>query len=276
MEWVHFVKKENYTDTYLSSLKNPKVCTWNQWRRIQKQLDVQKDDILLVLNHKMKYIRMANPEEKHCTYILKSTSDLNHPALKNQLHSGDHVCILALSFEADVKNQADWDRLYQKQKGMEYEEHIRCFRKFGIQEDQIEWVAYFSDSKEEIQAKIERSNVLMLTGGNPVLMMKRIKELRLKPFLKNYQGVMIGYSAGAMVLLDCYHMDDSFYAGIGCLSGFDIEVHYEGQKAEQQRMQKIREEKHINVYGITDQGGIQINEGQMTFFGNVECGKMSS
>lgn len=272
MEWIHFVKKEKYDESYLKTHPDLKVCTWNQWPRVQKKLDVQAKDFLLVFNEKMEYVRCTTPYETHCTYILKSTSDLSHAALKKYIHAKDKVCILALSFESNVKNEHDWNRLYKKGQGIEYAEHIQCFRKYGIQENQIEWVRYFSDSKEDILNKIEQSNILMLTGGDPVCMMKRIKELRLKPILKKYQGVMIGYSAGAMVLLDQYHMDTSYYSGIGCLSGFDIEVHYEGLKVQKQAIENSK----IPMYGIGDNAGIIIDEGKMTFFGNVECGKMNS
>ena len=276
MEWIHFVKRDKYSESYMHTHLDLKVCTWNQWPRVRKSLEVQPEDCLLVLNEKMEFVRIASVDEKNCTYVLKSTSDLTHPALKKLMHAKDRVCIVALSFESNVKNESDWNRLYKEGQGLEYEEHMRCFRKFGIRDNQIEWVKYFSDSKEEILDKIEKSNVLMITGGDPVCMMKRMKELRLKSILKKYHGLIIGYSAGAMVLLDQYHMEDVYYTGIGCLSGFDIEVHYDGQKAERERMQRICNEKNKDVYGISDGGGIVISQGKMTFFGNVEYGRIDA
>lgn len=75
-----------------------------------------------------------------------------------------------------------------------------------MKENQIHWVNYFKDSKEDVLKKVLGSSILLLTGGAPDLMMKRIKEFKLKKILKSYQGLMIGYSAGAMIQLKEYHI----------------------------------------------------------------------
>ena len=67
----------------------------------------------------------------------------------------------------------------------------------------------------------------MLTGGAPDLMMKRIKEKKLKKLIKNYKGIMIGYSAGAMIQLDSYHISpDEDYPEIFCIR--QVQVVYLG------------------------------------------------
>ena len=282
MEWIHFVKKENYTSDYFSSQKTWPVCTWNEWRKVQKKWDIQEDDLLFVFENDQKnYKRIASPFEKHCTHVLMSDSGINqpwsYPVLKKYIHPGDEVCVLAFSFYDEVKTVQDWNRQYKKGQGMEYAEHTNIFFKFGLKESQIHWVNYFTDSKAEMEAKIEKSNILLLTGGAPDLMMKRIKEFKLKPLLKNYQGLMIGYSAGAMIQLDTYHItpDDDYpqfgyKTGLGCLQGFAIEPHYHGSKIQNQSIETVRKEKQIPVYGIYEKGGILVKEGKLSFFGQVE------
>ena len=282
MEWIHFVKKEEYTPDYFLSRKTWPVCTWNEWRRVQKKWNVQEDDMLFVFENESKtYTRIASPREKHCTHVLMSDSGINqswsYPVLKKYIHPSDEVCVLAFSFFEDVKNIQDWNRQYKKGQGMEYTEHTHIFFKFGLKENQIHWVNYFTDSKAEIEEKIEKSNILLLTGGAPDLMMKRIKEFKLKSLLKNYQGLMIGYSAGAMIQLDTYHITPdadypqfAYKSGLGCLQGFAIEPHYRATKIQKQSIEKVREEKQIPVYAIYENGGIIVEEGKKSFFGQVE------
>lgn len=110
---------------------------------------------------------------------------------------------------------------------------------------------------DEMKEKILNSSILMLTGGAPDLMMKRIKEKKLKKLIKNYKGIMIGYSAGAMIQLDSYHISPDedypkflYQTGLGCLSGFAIEPHFRRSKVQLQSIEKVKSEKQIPVYGI--------------------------
>ena len=125
--------------------------------------------------------------------------------------------------------------------------------------------------------KIMNSSVLLLTGGAPDLMMKRIKEKKLKKVIKNYKGVMIGYSAGAMIQLDAYHISPdedypkfSYQIGLGCLSGFDVEVHFRKSKVQMESIEKVKNDKKIPVYGIYENGGM-ILEKEVICFGQVDC-----
>ena len=282
MDWIHFVKKENYTENYVQEHEDYPVCTWNQWRRIRKKWDVQEEDVLVVFDDKMNYVRTCPANEKNCTYVMMSTSEIDanwaFPILKKYIHATDIVCVFPFSFYEEVKTEADWNRIYKKGQGMEYAEHTDIFKKYGISEKQIMWANYFTDTKQEIEAKLEQSSIVMLTGGAPDLMMKRIKEFKLKPLLKNYQGLMIGYSAGAMIELDTYHIspDDEYpqfkyETGLGCLHGFAIEPHYRATKVQKQSIEKVLDEKKIPVYGIYEKGGLLIHDDTISCFGKVDC-----
>lgn len=134
---------------------------------------------------------------------------------------------------------------------------------------------YFTDSKEEMISKIKNSSILLLTGGAPDLMMKRIKKKGLKKILKGYKGMVIGYSAGAMVQLDLYHItpDESYNSfsyqnGLGYISDFDVEVHFRKSKKQMESIERVCEEKKLKVYGIYENGGILVDD-FIHFFGNI-------
>ena len=88
---------------------------------------------------------------------------------------------------------------------------------------------------------------------------------------------MIGYSAGAMIQLDAYHISPdedypkfSYQIGLGCLSGFDVEVHFRKSKVQMESIEKVKNDKKIPVYGIYENGGM-ILEKEVICFGQVDC-----
>lgn len=193
-----------------------------------------------------------------------------YPTLKKYISKKDKVCICALTFFED--NEEDWNRQFKKGQGYLFRAYQDVFYRYGIHD--ITWIEFFKDSYLDMKQKIENSTLLYIPGGSPDLFMKRIKQCRLKKTLKNYQGTILGVSAGAMVQLDTYHISPDedykefgYYTGLGFLSGFDIEVHFVSRN--QKWIEKVKTEKHIPVYGITETGGMVI-DGIMECFGNVE------
>ena len=196
--------------------------------------------------------------------------------LKNRISKYDRVCVLAFSFFDDTKNISDWNKQYAPGQGIWYRSNTDIFFKYGIKVDQISWVNYFTDSKEEMLQKINNSSILLLTGGAPDLMMKRIKEKGLKKILKHYKGMVIGYSAGAMIQFDQYHISPdedydcfSYQNGLGYLSGFDVEVHFNNYRAQLESIERVKQEKNIPIYCIYEDGGIIVDQ-DIHLFGRVD------
>lgn len=195
--------------------------------------------------------------------------------LKRILKKEDKVCICALTFFDDTKTIEDWNRQFKKGQGYYYRLYQDVFKRYGIHS--IEWIEYFNDSYQQMKEKIERSSVLYIPGGAPDLFMKRIRECRIKKVLKNYKGIVIGVSAGAMVQLDCFHItpddeysDFQYMNGLGYLQDFDIEVHYTGSNQQKKYIKKVIEEKQIPVFGIKEKGGMIIQNNQIECFGQIE------
>ena len=213
-------------------------------------------------------------------HVLLNTSMIDekwiYMNLKNYIHKYDRVCVLPFSFFEDTKNVDDWNRQYAPGKGIWYRSNQDVFYKYGIRKENIVWVNYFEDSIETMRMKVLNSSVVLLTGGAPDLMMKRIKEKKLKKILKNYKGVMIGYSAGAMIQFDQYHISPdeeypefSYQQGLGCLSGFDVEVHFRTSRSQMKSIEKVQLEKKIPLYGIYEDGAIVVSD-CLTCFGHVD------
>lgn len=218
---------------------------------------------------------------KSCVHVLMNTSlideDWCYPALSRYIHESDKVCVVAFSFWEDTLHVDDWNREYGKPNGRWYGANVDVWKRYGIQEEMIEWINYFEDDRETAYNKIVNSSIVFFTGGAPDLMMKRIKEFQLQEVLERYQGVMIGYSAGAMIQLEQYHITPdpdyvrfSYEEGIACIRAFDIEVHFENNEVQNTYIQKVQKEKRLPIYAIYDDGGVIVDGIDVTVFGRVD------
>ena len=59
---------------------------------------------------------------------------------------------------------------------------------YGIKEENVVFVNYFTDNKITAREKIENSDVIYFLGGLPDKMMERIKEFDLYDTILNYKG----------------------------------------------------------------------------------------
>lgn len=216
-----------------------------------------------------------------CTHVLMNTSCVDEnwcfSSLSKHIGASDRVCVVAFSFWDDTKTMEDWNKQYRKEDGTWYKANTDVWKRYGICEEQVVWVNYFEDSVESAKNKIVNSSVVFFTGGAPDLMMKRIHEFDLQDTLLHYQGVMIGYSAGAMIQLCKYHITpDADYAtfsyetGLPMLEGFDIEVHYEDTDLQKECIEKVHQEKNCRIYAIYDDGGILVKDDIVETFGRVK------
>ena len=113
------------------------------------------------------------------------------------INSNDKVLIIPFAFYDVINSDDDWQALHNRNNGKDYESIVMPFLSYGIKEENIDWINYFKDTKEEAKAKIKNSNILFFTGGLPDKMFVRLMEFDLINDLENFKGVIIGSSAGA-------------------------------------------------------------------------------
>lgn len=88
--------------------------------------------------------------------------------------------------------RASFDRAYPKSKLM-----FDYFRSLGA--STVNTVD-FSCSYEEIKEKMAESDLIYLTGGVPTVLMERLKKSGIRSLLRDFEGVIVGRSAGALAL----------------------------------------------------------------------------
>lgn len=199
------------------------------------------------------------------------------PSLQPYIRPHMRVCVVAFSFRDErVKCAADWDGLYAP--GTVYYEGIaEAFAAYGISKNQIEYLNYFIDTKQSALEKVLRADILYFLGGLPDRMYERLREFDLIDVMKAHGGVIMGYSAGAVIQLGEYHLSPDkdypefgYYAGIGCLDDFYVEVHYEDTADQNAAVRRVLKERGKTVYGLPDDGAIVIGNGRTELIGPVK------
>ena len=109
-------------------------------------------------------------------------------------------------------------------------------------------------------------------------MMDRIKELDLVNMLRKHNGIVMGYSAGAVIQLSEYHISPDndykefqYYDGLEYLDVLYLEVHYENTKVQNEAIRRVLSERGKTVYATAFMsGGIIVDNGNIKLLGDVK------
>lgn len=214
--------------------------------------------------------------------ILLEELDIDAPylydELKNYIKPSHSVAVVAFSFRDDCMDSSDWDALYGKNSGKYYNGIVGGLTAYGILEDNITFIHYFSDTKQSAAQKIKTADIIYFLGGAPDKMMCRIKAFSLYDILMQHEGIVMGYSAGAVIQLSEYHLspDDNYpefqyYEGLPYLHDFYLEVHYTGTAAQEAAIQRVLAEREKTVYATSSRAGaILVDNGSIKLLGDVK------
>lgn len=199
--------------------------------------------------------------------------------LKNYIKPEYKVAVVAFSFRDDrVKSLDGWKALYSKENGLYYNGIVSGFTAYGISENNIVFLNYFTDTKCSAKEKIENADIIYFLGGLPDRMMDRIKEFDLVDTLKKHKGIIMGYSAGAVIQLAEYHLSPDekykefgYYKGLAYLNDFYLEVHYNNTDVQNEAIEKVLLEKGKTVYATEIfSGAIIVDNGNIKLLGKVK------
>lgn len=211
--------------------------------------------------------------------VLDFSADFLYQELKRYIHPSDKVVILAFSYrDREVQNLRDWKMLYGKSGGRYYDSMVSSFLRYGIPEDHIEWINYYTDAESKVAEQIRNADILYLPGGMPDRMMERIDDFNLRDTILQFQGVVMGYSVGALIQLQEYHLSPdqdypefTYFKGLPILKDFYLEVHYENSVIQKKAIQRVLKERKKTVYAmVTDRAAIVVDGSKVNFLGDVK------
>lgn len=214
--------------------------------------------------------------------ILLEGYDMDAPwlidELKQVIRPEQRVAVVALSFRDNrVHSLEEWELLYSAERGKYYGGITGGFKSYGISEQNVSFINYFSDNHETAAQKIRQADIVYFLGGLPDRMFARIHELGLYDELMCHKGIVMGYSAGAVIQSSEYYLapdDDyhefSYYKGLPYLNGFYIQVHYEGTPVQLAAINRVLSERGKPVYALAHgHGGLMVKDGQVMTLGEV-------
>jgi dipeptidase E len=158
--------------------------------------------------------------------------------------------------------RASFDKTYKRRKRL-----FDYFRNLGART--VDFVDY-GDTFEEINGKVECSDLIYLTGGLTTVLLERLKNKSVDPLLRKYDKVIVGRSAGALALCKKCVITDRCKPAVKMVTGlglvdFGVKVHYKPSKdAELKRLSK--EEK---IYAIPERSALVYDNGCLSFMGDV-------
>ena len=159
--------------------------------------------------------------------------------------------------------RSSFDKAYKCRKRL-----FDYFRSLGA--CSVEFVDY-SDTYEEINRKVEGSDLIYLPGGVASVLVERLESKNVDTLLRGYDGVVVGRSAGALALgKKCVvtrnrrHPTSKIIRGLG-LVGFSVKAHYKHSK--DTALKRLSKEEKI--YAIPERAALVYDNGCLSFMGDV-------
>jgi hypothetical protein len=196
---------------------------------------------------------------------------------KKYIKKGDRVAVVAFSFrEGEISSGEEWDGFYGEN-GVLSTAIEKSFKHYGIHRDDIEYIDYFRDSPSVAKGKIEKADIIYFPGGAAEKIMARVIEFGLYDVIEEHSGVVIGFGAGAQVQLASYHISGGnrnnfcYSLGFRFAEGFDVELNYERDEAQNHHIRQVVTERGLPVYAIGEEGAVVLDNGIMSVIGDVSC-----
>ena len=188
--------------------------------------------------------------------------------MKENINNDSKALILPWAFPVEINSDKLINDFFSKN-GHRYPKYIDALSVLGIKEKNIIVGDCYSHSKEQLKDYIAKSDIILLPGGNPEMMFKKIlHDTEILYDLKNYKGVIIGESAGAELQLKRYFITEknnfydyfAFYDGFGILDDpFYFDVHSIQDDEYLEKLKSIGQEKKKDIYAIFDDGALVYN-----------------
>ena len=137
-------------------------------------------------------------------------------------------------------------------------------------------------TKENTKEYIKKANVIFLSGGDTYIENKFFKQIHLKELLKNFNGIIIGQSAGSINMAEhVYNSPEKkeesepiYFEGLG-LSSINIEPHFIldttgfNEMQMYQRSHLLEESKRRPIYALCDRSHILETNESITVYGKA-------
>jgi dipeptidase E len=157
--------------------------------------------------------------------------------------------------------RASFDKRYRKRK-------ILSDYFYSLGANNVEFIEY--DHSEDIAKRLAASDIAYLTGGLPSVLIERLKNMGIDQLLKDYKGIIIGRSAGALALCKkCVTTCRSnsrvkLVSGLG-LVDITLKAHYTPEKDEVLKRFSVQEK----IFAVPQGSALVYCNKKLSAIGNV-------
>ncbi len=161
--------------------------------------------------------------------------------------------------------------------------YTEMFEKSGLPVEEL--CIIDSRNPEELDERLKDADVVILSGGHVPTENRFFTELGLREKLKDFNGIVIGISAGTMNSADCVYSQPElpgesidpdykrFFAGLG-LTKINILPHYQAIKDEMLDGKRLYEDitfadSYGHIFYVLEDGSYLYSDGE----GEIICGK---
>ena len=184
--------------------------------------------------------------------IKRTAREINHAAF---IDAGGSPDVLVFTWA-----RASFDNIYARRR------RIRgYFQSLGAKS--VKFVDY-SESLEEISAQMTQSTLIYLTGGQLTILITRLKAKGVDDLLRDFSGVIVGRSAGALalakqgVVTERYSQKVKLMPGLG-LANLYLKTHYKPAKDEALKRLSVTQK----IYAIPSASALIWKDNKASFFG---------
>lgn len=148
---------------------------------------------------------------------------------------------------------------------------VRHFREVGG--DDVCGAPDVREDPDGALAALRSARVLVLPGGSPTRLLHALRSSAAGAVVADLLaagGVVIGASAGAMVLCDWTVLPDSglqVVPGLGLVSATLVVPHWNGDRADWLRIVEAVVPAQVTVLGIPEESGVVVRDGELTSVG---------
>lgn len=188
------------------------------------------------------------------------------------------ITVIPFAFHEDwVKDNNEWYECYDRIEGKFYKDIVDPFLHFGVCEAHIRWVNYFENTASDLSELLESTDIIYFIGGFPDRTISRLIELDMMESINAFEGIIMGWSAGATmqsakyyIAPDKYYKTYSRHIGLNHINDFAVQVHYSGATEQIESMRKFIKDTGLRVYTLERNSAVIVKDDQLELIGNAK------
>lgn len=216
------------------------------------------------------------------SFLFSKISDVSDSNLKicRQYLKNDKIAVFPWIF-ASESDLDDVNNDFFCAGGKHFEKYFSQLGLLGFDRENIKIINPYLVKKDEVKDILDKNNYVFIPGGNPEMFMTLAIRLGVLEFFTNYNGNIIGESAGSDLQFELYQIPkvnnfydcSSYYNGFGLIKGnYIVDVHSQKNKSYLKELTRLAQMKNLKILTIDNNSCVIVNRqnNDIIKIGNVD------